>query len=170
MKKLTYPKAIILAFLASFIFTTMIWSAESSNLAPIINPILLFIIILGFFTIVFYALIIAIFIGPREEEEYYNEKIETAKKEVLSEYNLTKEAYTEVKFIFEELLSDVDEDLTDVLIPLLNNSNYRYFAKLIDVEKNEAIELLAKDMYDNNILTLTISNFLYFQTNFEKLN
>lgn len=172
LSNLTHAQGLILAFLISLIFNAIFWIVNG-GIYLVFPTILLALIPFLLLTIILYLIIGVGFISPREDEEKFNKEFTTAKKEVLAEYNLTSESYTEVKFVFENLLSDLDENLTDVILPLLNNSNFRFFAKLIDDEDgyiDNAIEVIIKDINDNLIHTITISNFIYFQNNFEKLN
>ena len=173
MQNITHVQALILAFLCSLILVPvycLIFGGTLTSISKILFPFI-FVVMVG--TIMGYGLLFIQFIHPRKDREQFEKAHNIAKQEVLDEYNLNDESYTEVKLIFGRLLSDVDEDLTDVILPLLNNSNFRFFAKLIDDEDgyiDNAIEVIVKGNNDNLIHTITISNFIYFQANFEKLN
>ena len=172
LSNLTHAQGLILAFLISLIFNAIFWIVNG-GIYPVFPKILLALIPFLLLTIILYLIIGVGFISPREDEEKFNKEFTTAKKEVLAEYNLTSESYTEVKFVFEKLLADENEYLTDVILPLLSNSNFTFFAKLINDEDgyiDNAIELIVKDINDNLIHTITITNFIYFRKYFQKLS
>lgn len=171
-KTLTYTQILILSIFISILITLVVSSTivaltssyVQKNSINYTSAIIFYAVATFIFSFIFFYSKLG---GP---DKKYFDNMNRVKQTILSEYNLVKGTYTEVKFLFEKLLSDVDEDLTYVIIPILNNSNCRFFAKLIDGEEEDEIELIIKDIHDNTINTIIISNFIYFQKNFEMLN
>ena len=172
LHNLTYAQGFCLAFILSLISNGIFWISQG-GIKLVYVQILLALIPFALLTFLLFLIIAVFFISPRKDEEQFDKEFTAAKKEVLAKFNLASESYTEVKFIFQRLLCDVDENLTDVILPLLSNSNFRFFAKLTDDEDgyiDNAIEVIVKDTNDNIIHTITINNFIYFLNNFEKLS
>lgn len=173
MDNLSHVQALILAFLTSLILTTIFAFSQVnfdiSNIMNLNEPQLLIIVAI-IFAVMTYLLLVIGYILPRKDVEQFEKEFEAAKEDVLSNYHLTKETYTEVKLNFEKFLNNVDEDTNEVILTILNNSNCRFYAKLIDSEETDAIEVVGKDINNNTIYSTTIYNFIFFKNFFEKID
>lgn len=173
LDNLSHAQAIILAVVSSLIFTT-IFAFFQPNFDVIndinLNKLQLLIIVAVIFAVITYLLLLVGYILPRKNIEQMEKEYENAKEEVLANYNLSKENYIEVKFIFEKFLEDVDEDITEAILPILTHSNCRFCVKLIDSEEGDVIQLVCVDINTNIIYTTTIYNFIFFQKYFEKVD
>lgn len=177
MINLTHWQGLIIAFLTSFILTSLFFLKNSGLHFILVNftaGILSFLIVMLPIAIIIYYLLYVYCIYPHSSSIEFERELHTAKQEIIDEYNLTKENFTEVKFLFEnhfEKYSDDDDSaINHIILPILNNSNYKFLVKLIDGKENEEIKLVVTDINDNIIHITTIANFIYFQSNFKKIN
>lgn len=87
-------------------------------------------------------------VEKRESERRLKEK-----EWIISKYGLTKEFYTELRYVQE-----------DMLIAIIDESGCKFYAKFNDEEK---IELIIKNKDDNIIYSEVISDFDYFEMFFD---
>ena len=84
------------------------------------------------------------------------ELTDETKQRVLSHYNLTKDQYIKVNYIYDQPL---DSQMITKLIDF-----YDFYVKLNDTEE---IDLIVKDKNNNIVFTKTINNFIYFEAHFK---
>lgn len=101
----------------------------------------------------------------KSHDKYWKEKHISTKQRVITEYELTKETYTKVKYDYRQMLKNTSD--RDMLNKLLIHSAYTFYVKLTDEEK---IELIVKDKDENLIYTYIYTNFIYLETYFEKID
>lgn len=160
-RKLTYAQAkqfaICLSALIGFFFGTII--LISIKLPSPITSITTLLIACSFY---FFGFKPKLFIKRLDEE---NEK---AKKQLIEEFNLTKENYTKVNFSFEELLKGAPNK--HIGIALLENANYSFYVKIIydSHHEKDALELIIKDVNENIVYEESSISFRIWQKYIKK--
>jgi len=90
---------------------------------------------------------------------------ENAKVYVLSNYKLSKDSYTELKYCFDEALNGASDEET--LMMILTDASYSFFAKLTE---NDEVNLIVKNATGSIVSDEIIYNFGYIKAYFEPLN
>ena len=112
--------------------------------------------------VVLYELSYTLFGGYSKK---YVKHITETKQKIILDYGLSKESYIEVIPNYDFFLRD--SRYSKFLIAIFKNSNYKYYTKLTE---NEEIELIVKDKNQNIIYTDNLTNFFYFEAQFNKLS
>jgi len=148
---LTYRKAQIYSAIIAIILTTIVCI---SIIAFMDEVIITSIVLSSPLAICLYlTFLLGIFQAHKLAD---NEIFEKAKQRVLLNYNLTKDHYTKVNYIY-------DQNLDRIMIAKILEF-YDFFVKL---NNNEEIDLVVKDKDGNIVFTKTINNFIYFEAHFK---
>ena len=110
----------------------------------------------------FFAPLFEVFYKKLDEEN------ERAKKQLIEEFNLTKENYTKVNYSFEKILKDVPNK--DICLAILTTANYSFYIKLVDEPRHhkDAFEIIIKDVNEQIVYQKIYMTFRVLQTQIEK--
>lgn len=147
----------VLALILAVLLSISLWPIF--EVRGIIGGVLLALMaFIGFYSFFYYL----VFNGDNKR---WSEKHASAKQRVINNLNLNTETRVRVKYNFKKMLENVSDQ--EMLARLLEIPEYRFYLKLTG---NENVELIVTDKYNYIVSVDTITNFVYIETYFEKID